>query len=95
MIDFVPLWSLRWSHSFGWYWKLERDCEIFAQDAWLAAFRKAEPRVTFTCARKTPKVPKGLKAPRVCTCDRLTAPADWDPSDPIGHYPDCPSLLTD
>ena len=88
-IEFIPLWSLRWSHPFGWIWKQERTCSKHAIDAWLAAFRKDEPGVRFEASPKTPKIPKGLKPPKVCTCDRLTAPLGWTPESDTGHYPHC------
>ena len=91
-MNLISLWSLRFSPSFGWHWRQERQCDDRNQEAWLTAFRKDEPEITFVCARKAPKVPKGLKSPRVCTCDRLTAPEGWEKSDHKGHYPDCASL---
>lgn len=55
------LWALRYSVSFGWQWRLERQCDERNEEAWLSAFRKDEPDITFVCARKTPKIPKDLK----------------------------------
>lgn len=63
-MNLINLWSLRWSTSLGWYWRLERQCENKTRKFWLTAFRKDEPEVTFRCARKTPKVPAGL-SPKV------------------------------
>jgi len=94
-MNLINMWSLRFSPSFGWYWRLERQCENKNQDAWLTAFRKDEPEITFVCSRKTPKVPKDLKPRKACNCDRLTAPNVWKKSDHRGHYPDCASLLKD
>ena len=64
------LYSLRWSVSYGWQWKVERDNMLGTDaDYWLEIYRNDEPRVTFmiTKAKHKPKLPD-------MRSDRMRAP---------------------
>lgn len=54
------LYSLRWSASRGWQWRIERE-NMHGQDAdyWLDIYKNDEPRVKFTISKASskPKLP--------------------------------------
>lgn len=50
------LYSKRYSHARGWYWKHERDVFGSEAKAWLEVFRRDEPNVEFVVSLNPPKV---------------------------------------
>lgn len=50
------IWSKRYSHARGWYWKHERECFLTSASDWLDVFMLDEPDVEFVISVKKPKV---------------------------------------
>lgn len=50
------IWSLRHSIAWGWFWHLERDCELDDAPAWLTVFRTDEPGVAFCEGKRRPRM---------------------------------------
>lgn len=61
----ITLWSIRYRVAIGWYFRLERECLESTAQAWIDAFKRDEPEVTFILSVNKPnkKLLNGLGKP--------------------------------